>query len=965
MYWQLTDEDGLPSNTSYNIAQDSLGFIWIGTSNGITRFDGKGFKSYSNPEMLDNEIFNLQVDRSNRVWFNNLSGQIFKVEGDSCKLIFDIQKYDPFALTCFYATEENLIVGLSDNNNVTSGSLLIKPLHSKSTGDSITILQQPKVFYKIYPSFYRENEVSAVFFEKRENLNSPFDIYRIFLPIDSLIKGDFDLSNSKIRINYKEGRFNFYSDPNRDEFHVYYHERLEVFQISKDTILKLFSPNFNNRINYVIPFGNKSIILFQSGFRILNKVEYSGLYLPEFEFNHGLKDKEGNLWLLTNSDGVIIIPNLNNGLVFKESVTSLDKVQDTELAVGLTGPRIGFIDKTSAESFSFPGKNNISVIKRVKNNEQLYLVGTNIEIRDYNRENPGKSKIIYPKPHATKDLLLVEDTLFIGNYSTIKKVNYKAGEILNNLYLYEPILKKRTYKLYQKEDGTIIIGTFLGVYIYKNGKVSKISYSDGKDFNGNITNILSDTKGNLWIGCNGLGIFKLKDEKVDYSLNEDYPGLSLYCWDFDFDDDNNFWVGTPNGLFHLDPLSRNIEVFNKSNGLPTNEVHHVKCLNNKVFLGTEKGLISLTNEGDTGFSVSPPVFISSAYLLGGKEAIIDGSYDHDQNFFNFEFLGLSYISKGGLSYEYRMLGLDSNWVKTQTNLLQFPGLVPGKYEFQVKAINAKGIKSSNPATFKFTILPPWYQTWWFYLGLLLTTIAIVWLIFQNRYQNIKRREKMKRDFSERVNRLRMEALQTQMNPHFIFNAMNAIQHYLTISDGENAMRYLAKFARLIRLIFEQSKEKDISLEEELELLDLYLHLESLRFGEKVHTEILLEEGMKEQKEFIRIPPLIIQPLVENSFRHGLFHKKAKGSLYIKFEIVDNRLKCTIEDDGIGMDKSAQMKKQDRGDNHRSSGIQSAKERLAILHNTTIKEVELLNYFKITDLSQVSGYTSGTRVELTF
>ena len=271
-------------------------------------------------------------------------------------------------------------------------------------------------------------------------------------------------------------------------------------------------------------------------------------------------------------------------------------------------------------------------------------------------------------------------------------------------------------------------------------------------------------------------------------------------------------------------------------------------------------------------------------------------------------------------------------------------------------------KSKNPATVKFEILPPFWQTWWFRIGAISFLIASIWVILNTRFKRIQERENERQAFQKKVNNLRMAALQTQMNPHFIFNALNAIQQFLTTNDQENAMIYLARFARLIRTIFEQSKKKEITLEEELDLLKLYLDLEKLRFKDKVSINLEVDKQLEEVLEDWKLPPLLIQPIVENAFKHGLMHKKSGGILNIKFISQNDLLKCIIEDNGIGRKKAKEINNW-RPKNHQSSGIKSTQERLEILARTKNRTSDTFKNFDIIDLYDSNKNPLGTRIEM--
>jgi LytS/YehU family sensor histidine kinase len=198
-----------------------------------------------------------------------------------------------------------------------------------------------------------------------------------------------------------------------------------------------------------------------------------------------------------------------------------------------------------------------------------------------------------------------------------------------------------------------------------------------------------------------------------------------------------------------------------------------------------------------------------------------------------------------------------------------------------------------------------------------------------------------------------------MNPHFIFNSLNAIQHFLTNNDDENATRFLSRFARLIRIVFEYNKKKEITFAEEIEMLETYLSLEKLRFNEKVDIHFKVDEKLELLKEEILLPPLLIQPIIENCFKHGLFHKQDKGNLWISFELYDNRrIKCIIEDDGVGRDRAKELAIW-KG-KHTSSGMSATLERVDFWHKKN--NTYISNFFTIEDLTE-NNIAKGTRVTL--
>lgn len=343
----------------------------------------------------------------------------------------------------------------------------------------------------------------------------------------------------------------------------------------------------------------------------------------------------------------------------------------------------------------------------------------------------------------------------------------------------------------------------------------------------------------------------------------------------------------------------------------------------------------------------------------GVDTILQEYYNlrHDQNTIQIDYTGLGFKARGNLKYQYHLQGHSEQWFSAPETSVLFPSLSPGDYSFTIKAINEDGIASETPASLNFTISPPWWATWWFKTGMILLLGTIVFV----RGKNIKKQQQIKHDFERKVSELSMQALQTQMNPHFIFNSLNAIQKFLTVNDKENALLYLGKFSKLIRTVFNQSNKKTISLEEEIDFLKTYLSLEDLRFNHKVDIKFNVHESIEKHLDEYHLPPLLIQPIIENAFKHGLFHKKGNKKISIEFKKVNEFIHCTITDNGVGMSKSKKLN-QWKTHEHKSSGIETTRERLALIH----KEHTVFNperpFFKITDLEE-NGLPSGTQVEM--
>jgi sensor histidine kinase YesM len=219
-----------------------------------------------------------------------------------------------------------------------------------------------------------------------------------------------------------------------------------------------------------------------------------------------------------------------------------------------------------------------------------------------------------------------------------------------------------------------------------------------------------------------------------------------------------------------------------------------------------------------------------------------------------------------------------------------------------------------------------------------------------------RQQEEKMQLKEQLMESRLQAFQAQLNPHFIFNSLSSIQHFITNDDKRSALTYLPKFARLLRQVLQNSMDTYIPLEEELAMIRSYIEMEQLRFDNKFDFTLEVQEGIHPDQ--IEIPGLLLQPYIENAIIHGLLHKEGKGLLKISITQEEEGLICTIRDNGIGREKSRVIKAK-RTVNHKSYGMKKARERLELLNRHRPNHSEV----KVEDLINNDGTADGTKVTI--
>ncbi len=292
------------------------------------------------------------------------------------------------------------------------------------------------------------------------------------------------------------------------------------------------------------------------------------------------------------------------------------------------------------------------------------------------------------------------------------------------------------------------------------------------------------------------------------------------------------------------------------------------------------------------------------------------------------------------------------WKESTKNSVKYEDLIAGSYHLEFSNYpNNKQVISIS-----FKINRPWWRTWWFWGACFFTLFGM----FYGRERFLKFWADEEQKHHKQIVELELRTLQLQMNPHFIFNALNSIQSYMLTHDIETANNYLSKFAHLIRLFLDSSRSRYLSLSEEVRMLNLYCDIEKLRFENKFDFEIIVAPDIN---KFIELPTMILQPFVENAINHGLRYKSKKGFLSIEFYIEYKYLICKICDNGVGRERAIEMQEKSRK-GYKSQGLKITAERLTTYNKINETDIQ----FYIRDkflLSETSDGDVGTIVQVKF
>jgi two-component sensor histidine kinase len=328
---------------------------------------------------------------------------------------------------------------------------------------------------------------------------------------------------------------------------------------------------------------------------------------------------------------------------------------------------------------------------------------------------------------------------------------------------------------------------------------------------------------------------------------------------------------------------------------------------------------------------------------------------HQQNALSFQFTGISMSHPDRVQYQYVLAGGRGDTVVTPSDHVSFSNLAPGEYQFLVRSTTADVFSSEPFESFSFSIKPPFSQTPPFRAALLLGICSLLYGLYHVRMRSQRRRQQQELRTARLLNESKILAFQARMNPHFIFNSLNAIQYFILNDDRISSLNYLSKFGRLLRQILDNTVGSKISLQQEIEMLSAYVGMEEMRFDHKFRFELTVEESVSLTD--IDIPGMIVQPFAENAILHGLLHKEGEGLLRIHFAASSRQVICTVTDNGIGRERAAEINKA-KAANHQSHGTQIAINRLALLNKD-----DLANDVIFRDLYAASGEPAGTEVTI--
>ncbi len=970
--------EGLPQSQVYAAHQDSRGYIWFGTQGGgLSRFDGNKFTNFSTKNGLpSNHIQAIYEDGNRQIWVSTKRG-ICRFTGKKFEPV--LKGDEPIRDAWSFVQKNDSTLWVGTRTGILAYSFSEKKFTQKKGMPYNLPVNQ---FYQTKKGLWVATDDGAWFVGKETKQFTTPDAAPI-LAITSDNEG-------YIWVIAFDGNVRIIDENTLLTVREFKERKLDRTQCA-----------------YTAQDGKIWVGTQKRGISIYSPQDSSWTRVSEREglphphIRSIIHDKWNNIWIAT-SGGVakylgqfFIHFNKNNGL-HGSRIYALCNTQDDKIWFSASDDGIGTYDgfqfeKSGRDSSYIDVKSSVIF----EDSRRRLWIGTQQKgIMVLDTIDSLGYRLITKLNGLPSDWVhsIAEDNegnIWVGTQTEgiAKIIEIDSIQAIQTFGKSE-LRERRIRTLCSDNFGKIWFSTRSGLVGYfDNGKVATIyDRNDGLPRE-SINSIAFDSLGRTWVGTAGEGIFMLNPEsesgafealKSDKKLTSDNIYLLI------FDREGNLWAGSENGL---DKITLNetgivldIEHYGKNEGflgIETCRNAAVSDADGNLWFGTMNGLTKHT-VSQKSREVLPPVLHFEDVTLfykslsetpynewvassGGLREGLELPYR--QNHLSFDFKAINLSAPESIRYRWKMEGVEEEWSPLSTReSVNYSQLLPGEYTFTVQAVTDDNLYS-EPISASFVIEKPFWQLRWVQALAAVLAALLIFLFVRGRIKAIRKKEAVKRQALELKNHvleLEQKALQLQMNPHFIFNALNSIQSLVAAKENLTARSQIHKFAALMRSILSNSRKEKITLKEEINTLDKYLRME--QFCQPVPFDFEIQSPTDVDAEEIELPPMLLQPFVENAVIHGISHlQNKKGKLLINFSIekqknsADKLLLCQIQDNGVGRKRAAELR-QSKQPGHQSVAMEVTRERLEAM-----KDGASYAALDIQDLTDNQGEVLGTQV----
>ena len=926
--------DGLPTNVTECIFQDSRGFIWIGSEHSFVRFDGHTFKKY----MPDKSLPINKIEENER-------GEIV-VYGYSFIFVLDVNSDKLREVV----NDDKLRYCVERSSGLPTGYTLYNKTNDKTIG----------LFH------FQDDKLTEVFSHTRLNeMNNGQSIY-------------WDRAAHLYYIPTKDNKV-YVVNENGEEKKVYsdlyvcrfVKTKNEVLAVGYNGVWKISPLGFELKYKFkekktseedfnVVADVAGNIIMTTDGSVVrYNNVGELETIIDNVNIPRSLMfDREGNLWF-TSRQGVYNFFKMNLitykvGAQNADIVYSIVPVGQDQVYIATANGKLIHMNNNGYKELNYPLYQgsfpaNFSY-KSISIGDAIYFT-TFEDILEYKN---GKFRWLNlpPEPYYTASCHINNNEFAIGGFRSLKIFN-NDGTMIREISHFD-IDKPTIYTVQTDDKNRLWIGGHKGICVI--GEKDSIYYFDEKTMNAEAS--IKDYTGRIWISCES-HIYYTDGDSI--KLFMEFPNTVIgNIW---YTQDDLLVVSYNAGIKIIDVNTKRVTTIDYTNGFSDSEPSWNTMTEDNagnIWLGTQSPNIVKFNPSEVirNNFYRPLLYITSSQYSENNIDMIDlkdnASLKYYQRNFKFSFIGLNYSNPNNVRYQYRLIGFQNQWSQPcAVNEVTFNNLSPGNYEFQLMA-DAGTLETQTTIISKtFTIHPAFWQTWWFYT---LCFIVLLSIVIRLAYSYIDRKNKEKIAALERQKQLynlQIQSVRLRSIPHFNANVLAGIDYYLMNYSKEEANKYLAMYSSFTNITLSEVDRHARPLEQEIQYIELYLNLEKMRFGEQFNFNLEIDKDVDVN---IMIPNMILHTHCENALKHGLRSKQEHGYLCIKATslIKTNEVMIIVEDNGIGRDEA--KRRQTQGT---QQGLNILSQQINLYNQMNAEKIRQ----SFIDLYDADNCAVGTRIEI--
>ncbi|TKT92592.1 ligand-binding sensor domain-containing protein [Dyadobacter frigoris] len=987
-FHHLTREEGLSNNNVFCLLRDSRGFIWLGTANGLNRFDGTTCRVYKpdNANIDGTDIKNIVEDQSGNLWIGTENG-LSKYDRKTDKFTsIPAPGHEKHFLSFPYCVDNKGLIWIKFSGNKSKGLYTYNPRTRQYIFVTAEISEN-------LPRHQNDTfqEVRAIHCGNRNDLG----INKIILKDNKVVKIESFLDGKKNQPAFSN--IGYYACPDGDSI-VWaggLTDGLIKINTNKKTV-RIFNQfqekPLDTQLSHIVKFKHYLIIGSAKGLYFFDTIaeQFVQILTHSASIPSSLSanwnetpylDRDQNLFISQLGFGVDFT-NLNHHNV-EQWLSQADC-----LKYGLADNHVSHLVQRNSQTWTkMLGAGTVVldsngkilrnyklhsvILKDSKNRIWLSKKGEWIIV---NTDN------IIVKRINTKDLGLPADGLhFVIETSAGKYLAAydRLFEILENgkKFKANPIddLKKEGLldchpMLYDSLNQQVFLSAnwWSGFYVLRK-KMDHWMFLKRPDLQFRVFWIaMAFEKSKIWL-CTDKGLALMDTKTFTYRLFTEKDGLpDNIVTNIVPEKNGNYWLVTNRGIAHYDRKLNEYRNYTGRDGADSKEYDwygNFILPDGRAVFGGNNGLTVIDPRANQTYYVKPKIQVTDFFV--NERSVRQPAYagelaevqpERNQSSFGFDLAGIEFGFPQKVKLQYKLGGIDKRWISVGNPAsARYTDIPAGTYEFMARALDETGKLSSPVKSIRVVIQAPFWRTIWFRTILVSIFIGLGYIFFRIRLTQIQSDTKYKEQVKHIRAQAEINALRSQMNPHFIFNCMNTIDSYIFLSKTIQASEFLQKFSKLVRLILEYSRQEYISIQDDIHALELYIQLEQERGSYAFSYEISVHETLT-KNEYL-IPSMLFQPFVENAILHGLRHKKEEaGAFFINITTRNNQLICSIIDNGIGRIAAGRINLS-RKHQSKSLGLKLTEDRILKINEIYPKQA----YLKITDI--LTETDSGTIVEI--